>query len=92
VVLVEPRPNILFNFDGNRQLLSTPLLGRFELYHLPDDPGQSRNLAASHPDLVRRLERQMEAWNQALAGYADRPCAEIGKGRHDADNAWEDKP
>jgi hypothetical protein len=27
------------------------------LYHLGDDPGESRDIAAAHPDVVARLER-----------------------------------
>ena len=29
--------------------------GHVELYNLRDDPGESKNVAASHPDVVRRL-------------------------------------
>ena len=34
-----------------------PVLGEaLELYHLPNDPGESRNLAAQHPDLIAEFE------------------------------------
>jgi arylsulfatase A len=42
------------------------LLGRGseprELYHLDNDLGESHNLLADSPDLVRRLQQQHEAW------------------------------
>ena len=33
-----------------------------ELYQLEDDPGESRDLAARHPDRVRRMLGQLERW------------------------------
>ena len=33
-----------------------------ELYHLPDDPGELRNVAQERPDVVLRLTRLMEEW------------------------------
>lgn len=32
-----------------------------ELYYLPDDPGQTRNVASKHPDVVERLQAVVEA-------------------------------
>ena len=34
---------------------------RVELYNLADDVGETKNLAAQRPDLVRRLEQVMTA-------------------------------
>ncbi|MBF0244995.1 MAG: sulfatase-like hydrolase/transferase [Planctomycetes bacterium] len=61
--------------DGGYQLLTHPLTGRTELYHIPDDPGQLRDLAPQNPDRVQSMLRQLEEWNQALPGYATRPGA-----------------
>ncbi|HZT41640.1 MAG TPA: sulfatase [Chthonomonadaceae bacterium] len=33
-----------------------------ELYHLTEDPGELRNVAAERPEIVHRLRRQMTAW------------------------------
>lgn len=37
------------------------------LYDLSADVGEQRNLAAEHPDIVKRLEAELEAWNGDLA-------------------------
>lgn len=34
----------------------------FELYDMADDPGERRNLAKDHPDIVRRLTQAYDAW------------------------------
>lgn len=36
------------------------------LFHLPDDPGETRNLAAQHPDVVTRLSQLAEPIRQEL--------------------------
>jgi len=36
------------------------------LYHLGDDPCEQRDLAATHPDRVRRMQRQVEAWWESV--------------------------
>jgi len=33
-----------------------------ELYHITDDPAESRDLAAQHPDRVARMRREAENW------------------------------
>jgi len=33
-----------------------------ELYHLTNDPDESLNLFATHPEIVRRLLRELDAW------------------------------
>jgi arylsulfatase A len=40
--------------------------GQPELYHLADDPGESRNVAAQHPDIVASLTELAEAMDQDL--------------------------
>ena len=37
------------------------------LYDLSEDIGESRNLAGEHPEIVERLEAELEAWNAELA-------------------------
>lgn len=38
----------------------------FELYDLANDPGESRDLAPSRPDLVRDLAQRLKAWREEV--------------------------
>jgi arylsulfatase A-like enzyme len=40
--------------------------GRLELYHLRDDVGELRNLAAHEPQRVRQLHAQLRAWRDRM--------------------------
>jgi hypothetical protein len=42
------------------------LINGTELYDIEADPGQKRDLAAAHPDLVAELRRHYEAWWRSL--------------------------
>ena len=55
-----------------------------ELYDIKADPGQSRNVAAKHPDVVRRLTAFYDAWWDELEPTFAQDCS-IYLG-HDADN------
>lgn len=46
--------------------------GRFELYDLAADPGESENLADTHPEEVGRLAAALEAWMQSCRESLDR--------------------
>lgn len=46
---------IRFHGDGEKGT------DRFELYHLADDIGETRNLASANPDLVREMDRLISA-------------------------------
>ncbi|RME90989.1 MAG: N-acetylgalactosamine 6-sulfate sulfatase, partial [Verrucomicrobia bacterium] len=51
------------SLTGDRWKLYTPDKGRnWELYDLKADPAESRNVAAEHPDVVRRLRSVLEEW------------------------------
>ena len=41
-------------------------LSTAELYNLADDIGETKNLAAAHPDRVRELAGTWQRWNSAL--------------------------
>jgi arylsulfatase A-like enzyme len=41
--------------------------GRFELYDLREDVGESRNLAAAQPERARELQGRLAAWRQSVA-------------------------
>jgi arylsulfatase A-like enzyme len=50
------------------------LVNGVELYDMESDPGESKNVAAAHPDVVARLRAATEAWFRDVAstrgGYA----------------------
>ena len=39
-----------------------------ELYDIREDPGQSRDVAAEHPDVVRDLSRDYDRWWESVSG------------------------
>lgn len=40
--------------------------GRLELYDLLADPNETNDLAAQHPDIVRRMTEQLHAWQRSV--------------------------
>ncbi len=40
--------------------------GRLELYHLRDDIGETKNLAAAQPERARAMHAKMVAWRTAI--------------------------
>lgn len=44
-----------------------------ELYNLADDLGETRNLAAAQPELVRDLRRELDAWRKEVGAEMMRP-------------------
>ena len=40
---------------------------RYELFNILDDPGETKNLAAAHPEMVERMKRQYDAWFSDVA-------------------------
>lgn len=56
-----------------------------ELYDIEADPGQRRDVAAEHPDVVKALRAAYEAWWADVAGGGDAPCPHlIGAPEEDA--------
>jgi arylsulfatase A len=52
------------------------LINGKELYNLSADPGQENNIAAAHPDTVKRLRDEYESWYKAAAqecGFKRKP-------------------
>jgi arylsulfatase A-like enzyme len=47
---------LLCEYDGSKP----------ELYNLTADPGEQTNVAAQHPDVVRRLTEALLAWNKTM--------------------------
>ncbi len=45
---------------------------KWELYDLLDDPGESNDLAAEHPEIVERMAEQLERWNESVRACLQR--------------------
>jgi len=52
--------------------------GPLELYDLAADPGEERNVASSHPEVVASLQRRIAAAHQPHAGSVTPPHAAAG--------------
>jgi arylsulfatase A-like enzyme len=46
---------------GPLKLIHDRELDRYELYDLSDDPGETRDLSAERPDLLREMQRELDA-------------------------------
>jgi arylsulfatase A-like enzyme len=55
--------------EGEWKLLESD--GAVSLYHLPDDPGEERDLAAREPARLARLAAFLEAWERDVAPPGD---------------------
>ena len=53
---------------GERYKLVLTSSGLTELYDLAADPGETRNLADQHPDIVTSLSNELDAWRRSLEG------------------------
>ncbi len=59
----------LVNHDGSEP----------QLYDLPADPGETRNLAAANPSIVARLDEALHAWNATMPVDGSHPdYAKVG--------------
>jgi arylsulfatase A-like enzyme len=47
------------------------------LYDLADDPGETTNVAAAHPDVVARLDARLDAWRKDLVPPVQLPIRSI---------------
>jgi arylsulfatase A-like enzyme len=52
--------------DGNWKLFVEPDGSGAELYDIPADPREASNLAAKHPEVVRKLSGKLLAWKKTL--------------------------
>jgi hypothetical protein len=51
-------------YNDNRRQGDPARPGGFELYHLPADPLETKNLAAADTDQLRRLRKELFAWRK----------------------------
>lgn len=50
-----------------------------ELYDMEKDPGQKKDIAIQHPELVKKFHRAYEQWfKEAIQGYRGRPVIQVG--------------
>jgi arylsulfatase len=54
--------------DNWKLVESLDLQGTWELYDLANDPGETRNLAAAKPELVREFVAKWDQWNARCQG------------------------
>ncbi len=59
--------------EGAWKLLSNTDGGGTELYDIPNDPAEEHNLAATHPEVVKRLTTLALAWKATLPPGEERP-------------------
>lgn len=52
--------------EGDWKLLMDYEGKRVELYDIPNDPSESNDLAAQHPERVARMRAKLEAWKATL--------------------------
>lgn len=62
--------------DGDWKLVLDPAADRAELYDLGHDRGETKNVAAGHPDVVARLSALVIAWRDSLPARPDAACME----------------
>lgn len=69
------RSPILAVREGDWKLLMNPDRSRVELYDIPRDPTQLRNVADRHSDVVERLAKKVLAWQKTLPPGPIEPTA-----------------
>lgn len=80
------RSPILAVRDGPYKLLFNPDGSRIELYEVLKDPGESKNIAEQHPEIVKRLTEMGLTWQKSLPpGHFDK---EAGR----TDYPWPKEP
>lgn len=58
---------------GDWKLIQYYESGRHELFHLSEDPGETRNLAEAEPDRVMKLARQLAGWQGSVGAQWPMP-------------------
>jgi len=67
-------PNLAVR-DGDWKLLINADGSGAELYDLANDPKEEKNLAATRPEIAKRLSDQALSWRKALPFTSDKPTA-----------------
>ncbi len=78
--------------EGDWKLIEFFEDGRLELYNLREDPGETRNRAATEPAVAARLQGQLKAWRERIEAKIPAPnpfYADIRQGEEKAGWAGE---
>lgn len=59
--------------DGEWKLISFYEYDKVKLYNLKDDVGEHKNLAATHPEIVQRLNNKLIAWQNQQKAQMPQP-------------------
>ena len=51
---------------GNRYKLVAPISGPLEMYDIQADPGETKDLARQHPDVVAEMEKALHDWQRSV--------------------------
>ena len=63
--------------DGRWKLLEFFEDGGVELYDLQEDPGETRNLAEEHPDIVEKMQRRLQNWRSSMNAPMPEPMPSL---------------
>jgi len=66
---------------GDWKLIEFFDTGDVELYHLADDPGETKNLAATRPDKANDLRRALAAWRTRVGARIPPDCRDYDPGK-----------
>jgi arylsulfatase A-like enzyme len=70
--------------EGNWKYIEHYEDGTAELYDLADDVGETRNLAADHPDKVKELRAKLAAWRKEVGAQENTPNPAFDPALHQA--------
>lgn len=83
-------PPMLATRDGDWKLFMQHDGSQAQLYKIPNDQGESHDLAAQHPEIVKELTEKMLAWQRTLPASGARD--EVMKTRLPVDLSKKSKP
>ncbi len=64
---------------GRHKLIFDGDAGRFALYDLAEDPGESRDVSGAQPELARELRSRLAAWRRAQLDYYSNPLRQASE-------------
>jgi lipoteichoic acid synthase len=66
--------------EGDLKYVYNATRGRDQLFDLARDPDETRNIAADHPEVCRRLRQRLAAWKQHASGRLSQARALLAQG------------
>lgn len=64
---------------GDYKLIRMAGSDRVSLYDLATDPGETKDVAAAHPEVVARLTTLLDEWLASFPAYFDEAPAEFNR-------------